>query len=65
MAWRSTVVHHLNALRFSREWTLKTPDAQETMDVVLEACLVLYGADSHWIEEREARDDTLHLINMR
>jgi len=38
-------------------WHPNSPGGQKTLGVILESCNVIYGAGSHWIEERDVSQD--------
>ncbi len=54
VCWAAHVVHHDDEVRKGGLWTPATPEFRRDMETIVEVGNEVYGAGTHWIEERQA-----------
>jgi alkanesulfonate monooxygenase SsuD/methylene tetrahydromethanopterin reductase-like flavin-dependent oxidoreductase (luciferase family) len=54
LCWRPEIVHYGDdPTRHSGAWLVATPESRSDIEIIMASANEVYGAGSHWIEERE------------
>ena len=54
LCWAEHVVHHEDRVKDGGLWNPATEEARRDLQIVAEVGNEIYGAGSHWVDEREA-----------
>ncbi|MDP9877300.1 hypothetical protein J2W25_001607 [Variovorax boronicumulans] len=56
LCWTSHVSHLKHEIQNTAEWTFATPYLRQDYEIMARAGNEIFGAGTHWIEERDAPD---------
>ena len=52
LCWVDHVEHHTDVIEFSSQWEDLTVESLKRLELLAHMANGMYGADTHWIEER-------------